>query len=438
MTDRERWIIYPLLTLALGASLRDKLVPQNEVEFNHLKARSIAIVDDQDKSLMRMELREERVDADSKATIMRPQILLADGQGRQSSVLRSDSVRSSQVYAPVIQGQLISGQVVQVVDERNKPQVVLSTQKVVPKTTPITNESDEDPKKPQPVTQGSITVLDDQGNSKVILDAVPIRTVRQVKAQENDEAPKQEIVNVSQGRIRVMDAVEQASATIDTKTSVTNLWARQLSIRGPGDKPAVLINAMPTIDDQGQLTGNTVGRLTIFSENVKPLVNITATSDRQHGAIQIQSVDGRPKAALYGSESGGQLIANHSERQLQIGLGHSAAASGLFIQTAGNTPMPLTRLISPDQIKNLPPWPLLQQAPSKPAPAAETSSDQPENDAVADEDADEKAADTEATKEEPANEPPAEETPAADPSAADDDTADQPTDEESAAESETP
>ncbi len=34
MTSRERWIIYPLLFLALGAALRDKMVPGNVEAFS--------------------------------------------------------------------------------------------------------------------------------------------------------------------------------------------------------------------------------------------------------------------------------------------------------------------------------------------------------------------------------------------------------------------
>ncbi len=45
MSDRERWIIYPLLFLALGAALRDKLT--QAVEVDRIKCKQIVIVDRQ-------------------------------------------------------------------------------------------------------------------------------------------------------------------------------------------------------------------------------------------------------------------------------------------------------------------------------------------------------------------------------------------------------
>ena len=45
MSERERWIVYPLLFLALGAALRDKLLKQTEVA--SVICESLTIVDDQ-------------------------------------------------------------------------------------------------------------------------------------------------------------------------------------------------------------------------------------------------------------------------------------------------------------------------------------------------------------------------------------------------------
>lgn len=36
MSDRERWIVYPLLFLSLGASLRPKLAPSPYIEADHI------------------------------------------------------------------------------------------------------------------------------------------------------------------------------------------------------------------------------------------------------------------------------------------------------------------------------------------------------------------------------------------------------------------
>jgi hypothetical protein len=43
MSDRERWIVYPLLFLALGSSISTKFIMQHQVETQYLKCRAITI-----------------------------------------------------------------------------------------------------------------------------------------------------------------------------------------------------------------------------------------------------------------------------------------------------------------------------------------------------------------------------------------------------------
>jgi hypothetical protein len=43
MSDRERWIVYPLLFLALGSSISTKMIMQHQVETHYLKCRAITI-----------------------------------------------------------------------------------------------------------------------------------------------------------------------------------------------------------------------------------------------------------------------------------------------------------------------------------------------------------------------------------------------------------
>src|SRR5688572_3716032 len=45
MSDRERWVVYPLLFLALGASLRDKLVDRTTSK--SIACQELLIVDEQ-------------------------------------------------------------------------------------------------------------------------------------------------------------------------------------------------------------------------------------------------------------------------------------------------------------------------------------------------------------------------------------------------------
>ncbi len=43
MSDRERWIVYPLLFLALGSSISTKLLMQQQVETKHFKCQTITM-----------------------------------------------------------------------------------------------------------------------------------------------------------------------------------------------------------------------------------------------------------------------------------------------------------------------------------------------------------------------------------------------------------
>jgi len=42
MSDRERWVIYPLLFLALGSAVVDKIIP-SDAKFNKIEAQEIAV-----------------------------------------------------------------------------------------------------------------------------------------------------------------------------------------------------------------------------------------------------------------------------------------------------------------------------------------------------------------------------------------------------------
>ena len=48
MTERERWVVYPLLFLALGAALRDKLVDRTITK--SIYCQELAIVDEEPRS----------------------------------------------------------------------------------------------------------------------------------------------------------------------------------------------------------------------------------------------------------------------------------------------------------------------------------------------------------------------------------------------------
>ena len=50
MSDRERWIVYPLLFLSLGVSLHDKMLPSKEV-----KTHRVIFVDDDEKDVVHID-----------------------------------------------------------------------------------------------------------------------------------------------------------------------------------------------------------------------------------------------------------------------------------------------------------------------------------------------------------------------------------------------
>ena len=43
MSDRERWIVYPLLFLALGSSISTKMLMQQQVETKHFRCQTITM-----------------------------------------------------------------------------------------------------------------------------------------------------------------------------------------------------------------------------------------------------------------------------------------------------------------------------------------------------------------------------------------------------------
>lgn len=50
MSERERWIVYPLLFLALGAALRDKIIKTTESQ--RIKCQGLIVVDKDDRPLL--------------------------------------------------------------------------------------------------------------------------------------------------------------------------------------------------------------------------------------------------------------------------------------------------------------------------------------------------------------------------------------------------
>ncbi|QDU87093.1 hypothetical protein Pla175_04480 [Pirellulimonas nuda] len=77
MTDRERWIIYPLLFLALGAALRDKLAKRTLSD--QLVCKTLLVVDEKGRVLSQLEGDSLRIGSKSGEGEIRVGKVLADG-----------------------------------------------------------------------------------------------------------------------------------------------------------------------------------------------------------------------------------------------------------------------------------------------------------------------------------------------------------------------
>ncbi len=77
MSDRERWIVYPLLFLALGAALRDKLAKRTLSD--QLICKSLLVVDEQGRVLTQLAGDSLRIGTKPGEGEVRVGKLLADG-----------------------------------------------------------------------------------------------------------------------------------------------------------------------------------------------------------------------------------------------------------------------------------------------------------------------------------------------------------------------
>jgi len=90
MSERERWIIYPLLFFALGASIRDKLLQR--VEAKEIFCESLKIVDQQDHNRPLAELGFRRADSNDPTQLADRvgRLRLIDSDGREVCELNSN------------------------------------------------------------------------------------------------------------------------------------------------------------------------------------------------------------------------------------------------------------------------------------------------------------------------------------------------------------
>jgi hypothetical protein len=117
MSERERWIVYPLLMFALGAAVRDKLLQR--VESKEIRCESLQIVDHQDPDRPLAQLTFKRA-------INNDPTQLADRVGALQ-LLDSDGHQVCNIATDVLVGRLVARQLL-VIDPNSQPRVIAATE----------------------------------------------------------------------------------------------------------------------------------------------------------------------------------------------------------------------------------------------------------------------------------------------------------------------
>ena len=120
MSERERWIVYPLIFFALGSALRDKLLQR--IESKEIYCESLKIVDPQDPMRLLAELGSgKEISYDPSQTAGRVGVLtIQDSDGKEACQLAKD-LRTSRVITNLLL----------VVDPVNQhPHVIVGTEQV--------------------------------------------------------------------------------------------------------------------------------------------------------------------------------------------------------------------------------------------------------------------------------------------------------------------
>ncbi len=167
MSERERWIVYPLLLFALGASVRDKLMQR--VESKEIRCESLQIVDQQDPGNTLAEL-------SFKRAINNDPTQLSDRVGALM-LHDSDGNVVCDIATDVLVGRLVARQLL-VVDPQLRPLIVAATE-----AQPTLSLRDSDP----PVSYRGVIYLNNKS-----LQPRPSREANQNIVPEQADQPSAE------------------------------------------------------------------------------------------------------------------------------------------------------------------------------------------------------------------------------------------------------
>ena len=117
MSERERWIVYPLLMFALGAAVRDKLMQR--VDSKEIRCESLQIVDhqDPDNTLVELGIKRAVITDPTKLADRWGGLLIRDSDGRTVCDISTN----------VTVGRLIANQLL-VVDPQRQVRAILMTE----------------------------------------------------------------------------------------------------------------------------------------------------------------------------------------------------------------------------------------------------------------------------------------------------------------------
>lgn len=119
MSERERWIVYPLLMFALGAAIRDKLM--DRVEAKEIRCESLEIVDQQDptRMLARLGIRRASNTDPTQLADRVGELVLVDNDGRLVCDIATD-IQAGRIITPQLR----------VIDPNHRPLVVATTEPI--------------------------------------------------------------------------------------------------------------------------------------------------------------------------------------------------------------------------------------------------------------------------------------------------------------------
>lgn len=120
MSERERWIVYPLIFFALGAAVRDKILQR--VEIKEIICESVKIVDLQNPTIALAVLGFQRAPSDDPTQLADRvgRLRLVDSDGNEVCDIKSD------VYFHRLRTHLL-----QVSDPEGRPLVIAGTEPVL-------------------------------------------------------------------------------------------------------------------------------------------------------------------------------------------------------------------------------------------------------------------------------------------------------------------